>query len=31
MKIEMVTGRIAQNLEHLKRFTSTPNAGCTRG
>ena len=30
MEIEMVTGRIAQNLEHLKRFTSTPDAGCTR-
>ena len=30
MEIEMVTGRIAQNLEHLKRFTATPDAGCTR-
>ena len=30
MEIEMITGRIAQNLEHLKRYTSTPDAGCTR-
>jgi len=30
MEIEMVTGRVAQSLEHLKRFTSTPDAGCTR-
>ena len=30
MEIEMATGRIAQNLEHLKRYTSTPDAGCTR-
>ena len=28
--IEEVTGRIAENLEHLKRFTATPGDGCTR-
>lgn len=30
MDIEKVTGRIAQDLEYLKKFTSTPDAGCTR-
>ena len=28
--IEEVTGRIAENLECLKRFTATPGDGCTR-
>ena len=28
--IEEVTGRIAENLEYLKRFTATPGDGCTR-
>ena len=27
--IEEVTGRIAENLECLKRFTATPGDGCT--
>ena len=30
MEIEEVTGRIAENLEHLKRYTATPGDGCTR-
>ena len=30
MDIEKVTGRIAQDLEYLKKFTATPDAGCTR-
>lgn len=30
MEIEKATGRIAQNLEYLKKFTSTPGEGCTR-
>lgn len=30
MEIEKSTGRIAENLEHLKRFTATPGNGCTR-
>jgi len=30
MEIEKVTGRIAQDLEYLKRFTATPGEGCTR-
>ena len=30
MDIEKVTGRIAQDLEYLKKFTATPEAGCTR-
>lgn len=30
MGIEEVTGRIAQDLEHLKQFTATPGEGCTR-
>ena len=30
MGIEEVTGRIAENLEYLKRFTATPGDGCTR-
>ena len=30
MEIEEVTGRIAQNLEHLKRYTATPGDRCTR-
>lgn len=30
MAIETITGRIAENLESLKKFTATPGAGCTR-
>lgn len=30
MAIEQMTGRIARDLEYLKRFTSTPGKGCTR-
>lgn len=30
MDIEQATGRIAENLEYLKRFTATPDEGCTR-
>ena len=30
MGIEEVTGRIAENLEHLKQYTATPGEGCTR-
>lgn len=30
MAIEEVTGRIAQDLEHLKQYTATPGEGCTR-
>lgn len=30
MEIEKVTGRIAQDLEYLKKFTATPDNGCTR-
>lgn len=30
MGIEESTGRIAEELEHLKNFTATPGAGCTR-
>ena len=30
MNKELMTKRIAENLEHLKQFTSTPNKGCTR-
>ena len=28
--IEKVTGRVCENLEHLKLFTATPGNGCTR-
>lgn len=30
MDIEKVVGRVAENLEHLKKFTATPGNGCTR-
>lgn len=30
MEIEKITGRIAQDLEYLKKFTATPGEGCTR-
>lgn len=30
MSIEKITGRIATNLESLKKFTATPGNGCTR-
>ena len=30
MAFEDVVGRIAANLEHMKTFTATPGAGCTR-
>lgn len=30
MEIEETTGRIAEQLEHLKRYTATPGKGCTR-
>ncbi len=30
MGIEEVTGRVAQDLEHMKKFTATPGNGCTR-
>ena len=30
MEIEVITGRIAQDLEYLKKFTATPGEGCTR-
>ena len=30
MSIEKNTGRIATNLESLKKFTATPGNGCTR-
>lgn len=30
MNKELMTQRIAENLEHLKQFTATPNKGCTR-
>ena len=30
MIIEEITGRIARDLEYLKRFTATPGSGCTR-
>ena len=30
MGIEVVTGRVATDLEYLKRFTATPGNGCTR-
>jgi len=30
MNIDVITGRICENLEHLKRFTATPGNGCTR-
>lgn len=30
MSIDKITGRIATNLEHLKKFTATPGDGCTR-
>ena len=30
MAIEAVTGRIATDLESLKKFTATPGEGCTR-
>ena len=30
MNKELMTKRIAENLEHLKQFTATPNKGCTR-
>jgi len=30
MNIDVITGRICENLEHLKQFTSTPGNGCTR-
>lgn len=30
MHIEEITGRIAQDLEYLKKFTATPGDGCTR-
>lgn len=30
MEMEDITGRIAVNLEHLKKYTSTPGKGCTR-
>ena len=29
MEIEKITGRIAQDLEYLKKFTATPGEGCT--
>lgn len=30
MGIDEIIGRIATNLEHLKQYTATPGAGCTR-
>ena len=30
MSIEKITGRIATNLESLKKFTAIPGNGCTR-
>lgn len=30
MAMEVIIGRIAQNLEHLKQYTATPGDGCTR-
>lgn len=30
MSIEEITGRVARDLEHLKRYTATPGQGCTR-
>lgn len=30
MAIEEITGRIAKDLEYLKRYTATPGNGCTR-
>jgi allantoate deiminase len=30
MAIEEVVGRVARDLEHLKRYTATPGEGCTR-
>lgn len=30
IEIEDIVGRMAQDLEHLKKFTATPQAGCTR-
>ena len=30
MEIENYDGRIAQDLEYLKKFTATPGEGCTR-
>ena len=30
MELEMIKGRIAENLEALKQFTATPGNGCTR-
>ena len=30
MQLDMIKGRIAENLEYLKQFTATPGNGCTR-
>ena len=30
MELEMIKGRIAENLDYLKQFTATPGNGCTR-
>lgn len=30
MPLDIITGRITTNLEHLKQFTATPGNGCTR-
>ena len=30
MGIEEITGRIARDLEHMKKYTATPGKGCTR-
>ena len=30
MAIEEVIGRVARDLEHLKKYTATPGEGCTR-
>ena len=30
MQLDMIKGRIAENLDYLKQFTATPGNGCTR-